>query len=109
MTISGLEELQGRPLAKGLSFADASYIEAFVKYEGYVAIQQKEVARVKRLAATAIPPGLDFAAVDGLSSEVRQKLARARPATLREAAAIPGMTPAAINAISIHLTLKHGR
>jgi tRNA uridine 5-carboxymethylaminomethyl modification enzyme len=109
MTMAGLEELQGGPLAKGLSFADASYIEASVKYEGYVAIQQKEVARVKRLAATAIPPGLDFAAVDGLSSEVRQKLARSRPATLREAAAIPGMTPAAINAISIHLTLKTKR
>ncbi len=44
---------------------------------------------MKKLAATAIPPGLDFAAVDGLSSEVRQKLARARPATLREAAAHP--------------------
>ena len=109
MTFAGLEELQGRPLGNKLSFADASYIEACVKYEGYVAIQQKEVARMKKLAATPIPPDLDFAAVDGLSSEVRQKLARARPATLRQAAAIPGMTPAAINAISIHLTLKRGR
>ncbi len=109
MTFAGLEELQGRTLGKDLSFADASYIEAFVKYEGYVAIQQKEVARMKKLAATPIPPDLDFAAVVGLSSEVRQKLAAARPVTLRDAAAIPGMTPAAINAISIHLTLKYGK
>ncbi|MCU0236350.1 MAG: tRNA uridine-5-carboxymethylaminomethyl(34) synthesis enzyme MnmG, partial [Acidobacteria bacterium] len=109
MTWAGLEALLGRPPAEDLSFADASYIEACVKYEGYVAIQQKEVARMSKLAATAIPADLDFAVVVGLSTEVRQKLARARPATLREAAAVPGVTPAAINAISIHLTLKNRR
>ena len=108
MTFAGLEELQARPLGDKLSFADASYIEACVKYEGYVAIQQKEVAKMKKLAATPIPPDLDFASVDGLSSEVRQKLAKTRPATLGDAGRVPGVTPAAINAISIYLTLRSG-
>ena len=107
MTFAGLEELHGRPLLKKKTLTDVSYIEACVKYEGYIDIQKREVARMKKMAATAIPADLDFAAVAGLSSEIRQKLARARPATLREAARIPGVTPAAINAISIHLTLKY--
>jgi tRNA uridine 5-carboxymethylaminomethyl modification enzyme len=109
MTLAGLQGLHGVPPLKKLTFADVSYVEACVKYEGYVAIQQREVARMKKLDATPIPPGLDFAAVDGLSSEVRQKLAKARPATMRQAAAIPGVTPAALNAISIHLALKYGK
>lgn len=54
-----------------------------------------------------IPADLDFAVIDGLSTEMKQKLAKARPGTLGEAARIPGVTPAAINAISIHLTLKY--
>ena len=109
MTFAGLEELAGRPLLKKKTLTDVSYVEASVKYEGYIDIQKREVAKTKKMAATAIPADLDFAAVSGLSGEVRQKLARARPATLREAARVPGVTPAAINAISIHLTVKYGR
>jgi tRNA uridine 5-carboxymethylaminomethyl modification enzyme len=93
-------------LPRGLDFADVSYIEASVKYQGYVAIQNREVARLGRLASVAIPADLDFASVDGLSAEIRQKLDRARPASLGEAQAIPGVTPAALNALSIHLALQ---
>jgi tRNA uridine 5-carboxymethylaminomethyl modification enzyme len=53
-----------------------------------------------------IPADLDFAAVDGLSTEMKQKLARIKPGSLGEAARVPGVTPASLNAISIHLTLK---
>jgi tRNA uridine 5-carboxymethylaminomethyl modification enzyme len=109
MTFAGLEELHGRPLLKKKTLTDVSYIEACVKYEGYIEIQKREVAKTKKMTATAIPTGLDFAVVSGLSSEIKQKLAKARPGTLGEAARIPGVTPAALNAISIHLTLKYGR
>jgi tRNA uridine 5-carboxymethylaminomethyl modification enzyme len=108
MTFAGLEELHGRPLLKKKSLTDVSYIEACVKYEGYIEIQKREVAKTQKMAARAIPPDLDYAAVAGLSSESRPKLARARPATLRDAARIPGVTPAAVNALGIHLTLKYG-
>jgi tRNA uridine 5-carboxymethylaminomethyl modification enzyme len=107
MDLAGLERLVGRPLLIDGNLTDASYIEANVKYEGYIDIQKREVAKMKKLACTSIPADLDFVAVDGLSNEVRQKLARIRPGTLGEAARIPGMTPAAVNAISIHLTLKY--
>jgi tRNA uridine 5-carboxymethylaminomethyl modification enzyme len=109
MTLAGLQKLHGRELLKKMTFGDASYIEACVKYEGYVAIQHREVAKMRRLQKTAIPEDLDFQSVEGLSREVREKLARARPRTLAEAARIPGVTPAAINAVSIHLTLKRGK
>ncbi len=106
MTLAGLQELHGRELMKKMTFSDASYIEACVKYEGYVAIQHREVAKISRMQKTVIPGDLDFQRVEGLSSEIREKLARARPRTLAEAARVPGITPAAINAVSIHLALK---
>jgi len=109
MTFTGLEKLHGQPLLNKKSLRDISYIEAGVKYEGYVEIQKKEVAKMKRMAATPLPADLDFCRVEGLSTEVRQKLDKVRPATLAEAARIPGVTPAALNAISIHLTLKYGK
>jgi tRNA uridine 5-carboxymethylaminomethyl modification enzyme len=109
MNLAGLEEMHGQPLLKARTLTDVSYIEACVKYEGYIAIQRREVEKMRKLAATPLPGDFDFFAVEGLSTEVRQKLARARPASLGAAARLPGVTPAAINAISIHLALKHGR
>jgi tRNA uridine 5-carboxymethylaminomethyl modification enzyme len=106
MTFAALEKLHGRPLLARRTLTDVSYIEARVKYEGYIEIQRREVERTRKAAARAIPPDLDFTLVNGLSCEIRQKLTRMRPATLAAAARIPGVTPAAINAISIHLALK---
>jgi tRNA uridine 5-carboxymethylaminomethyl modification enzyme len=107
MTFDKLEMLHGQPLLKKKTLTDVSYIEARIKYEGYVTIQKREVARMQKMKQTPIPAGLDFTGIDGLSTEIRQKLIQVRPATLGEAARIPGVTPAAINAISIHLTVKH--
>ena len=109
MTFTDLEKLHGQPLLNKRTLTDISYIEACVKYEGYVAIQHKEVAKMKKLTATPIPTDLDFALIEGLSTEIKQKLARARPGTLGEVARIPGVTPAAVNAISIYLALKYGK
>ncbi|MCX6556043.1 MAG: tRNA uridine-5-carboxymethylaminomethyl(34) synthesis enzyme MnmG [Candidatus Aminicenantes bacterium] len=107
MTFEKLEELNKKPLLKKKTLTDVSYIEAAVKYEGYVDIQKREVAKMQKMQKTAIPDDLDFALVDGLSIEMKQKLARARPGTLGDAARLPGVTPAALNAVSIHLTLKY--
>jgi tRNA uridine 5-carboxymethylaminomethyl modification enzyme len=107
MTFGKLEELHKKPLLKKKTLTDVSYIEACVKYEGYVDIQKREVARMQKMQKVVIPADLDFAVIDGLSTEMKQKLVRARPGTLGEAARVPGVTPAAINAISIYLTLKY--
>jgi tRNA uridine 5-carboxymethylaminomethyl modification enzyme len=74
-----------------------------VRYAGYVERQRDEVARTQRQEATPIPTQFDFAAVRGLSNEVRQKLLAVRPQTLGQASRIPGVTPAAISLLLVHL------
>ncbi len=85
---------------------DDAYVEAEVKYAGYIAIQRRETERLARSSRQELPADLDFQAISGLSTEVRQKLTRLRPATLGDAARIPGVDPASLQAISIHLTLR---
>ncbi len=81
----------------------AEQIEIQAKYAGYIRRQQDEIERQLRHGETVLPDDLDYAAVIGLSSEVRQKLAAARPASLGQAARISGVTPAAISLLLVHL------
>ena len=81
----------------------AEQVEIQARYAGYIMRQQEEVARARRQQETALPERFDFATVPGLSNEVRQKLEQVRPATLGQAARIPGVTPAAISLLSVHL------
>jgi len=74
-----------------------------VRYEGYIERQQREIARHARQEHLALPADLDYADVQGLSNEVRQKLAAARPATIGQASRLDGMTPAAVSLLLIHL------
>jgi tRNA uridine 5-carboxymethylaminomethyl modification enzyme len=109
MTLAKLESLAGRPLWRGKKPADSAYIEAEVKYEGYLNIQQQDIARLQHLERILLPADIDYYQVPGLSSEIRQKLSRLRPATLKEAAALPGVTPASLNALRIYLALRARR
>jgi tRNA uridine 5-carboxymethylaminomethyl modification enzyme len=81
----------------------AEQVEIQVRYAGYIARQQEEVARARRQEETPLPERLDFTVISGLSNEVRQRLEQVRPATLGQAARIPGVTPAAISLLSVHL------
>jgi tRNA uridine 5-carboxymethylaminomethyl modification enzyme len=83
--------------------AVAEQVEIQAKYGGYIARQRDEVARVGAYENMTLPADLDYAAVRGLSSEVRQKLARHRPETLGQASRIQGVTPAAISLLLVHL------
>ncbi len=105
MTYEKLEKISGLDLIPERTLTDTSYIEATVKYEGYIKIQNEYVDRMKNLEKIKIPGNLDFYKIDGLSTEVRQKLTRVRPVHLKQALQIPGITPASINAIQIYLTL----
>ncbi|HEX7047334.1 MAG TPA: tRNA uridine-5-carboxymethylaminomethyl(34) synthesis enzyme MnmG [Gammaproteobacteria bacterium] len=82
-------------------------VEIQAKYAGYIDRQQDEIARSLRNETLAVPVNFDFTAVKGLSNEVRQKLADVRPETLGQAARIPGVTPAAVSLLLVHLK-KHG-
>jgi len=77
----------------------AEQIEIDARYARYLARQEADVIAFRRDEALALPEDLDYGRVAGLSVEVREKLSRARPATLGAAARIPGVTPAALTAL----------
>ncbi len=81
----------------------AEQIEIQTKYAGYLIRQQDEVARQQAEDARALPQDFDYDNVRGLSAEVREKFQRVRPATVGQAARIPGVTPAAVSLLLIHL------
>jgi tRNA uridine 5-carboxymethylaminomethyl modification enzyme len=83
--------------------AVAEQVEVSTKYAGYIARQHGEIGRRRTEEDAALPPDLDYAAVRGLSHEVRQKLAAQRPETIGQAARISGITPAAISLLLVHL------
>ncbi len=85
----------------------AEQVEIQAKYAGYIERQREEIERQRRQEHLSLPPTLDYAEVRGLSREVREKLERHRPHTLGQASRIPGMTPAAISLLLVHL--KRGR
>ena len=78
-------------------------IEIQAKYSGYIDRQREEIERLRRHENTALAADFDYASVAGLSNEVRLKLSTARPETLAQAARVPGVTPAAISLLLIHL------
>ncbi|MGD9386600.1 MAG: tRNA uridine-5-carboxymethylaminomethyl(34) synthesis enzyme MnmG [Gammaproteobacteria bacterium] len=81
----------------------AQQIEIRTHYQGYIRRQQQEIDRQRRHETAPLPDDLDYGEVRGLSHEVRQKLADARPATLGQAARLPGVTPAAVSLLMVHL------
>ncbi|MDB6087588.1 MAG: gidA [Gammaproteobacteria bacterium] len=78
-------------------------VEVRAKYAGYIERQEDEIERQRRNEETRLPQDLDYMHVAGLSHEVRQKLAEARPATIGLAGRLPGMTPAAVSILIVHL------
>lgn len=78
-------------------------VEIQVKYSGYIDRQADEIERLRRYENTALPADFNYAVIEGLSNEVKQKLSDHRPDTLARAARIPGMTPAAVSILLIYL------
>jgi tRNA uridine 5-carboxymethylaminomethyl modification enzyme len=91
------------PELAALSAETAEQIEIEARYAGYLERQKADIETLRRDEALRLPAGLDYTAVGGLSNEVREKLDRARPASLGAASRIPGVTPAAITALLRHV------
>jgi len=89
--------------------AVSEQVEIGVKYSGYLDRQNDDIARQRRNEDTAIPEGFDYAGVRGLSSEVLAKFSKVRPQTVGQAQRIPGITPAAISLLLVHLSRRAGR
>ncbi len=81
----------------------AEQVEIQCKYAGYIERQHDEIDKQRRHEETRLPDWLDYTQVRGLSNEVRQKLQSQRPATVGQAARTPGITPAAISLLLVHL------
>jgi tRNA uridine 5-carboxymethylaminomethyl modification enzyme len=78
-------------------------VEALAKYAGYIERQQEEIDRQRRNEETRLPEDIDYAQVAGLSHEVRARLGEYRPATVGQAGRVPGVTPAAVTLLLVHL------
>jgi tRNA uridine 5-carboxymethylaminomethyl modification enzyme len=78
-------------------------LEAEVKFEGYIRRERKTAEKLQRMEGRSIPLDFDYGALDGLTTEARDKLESVRPTSVGQAARIPGVTPAAIANILIHL------
>ena len=94
-------EVVGEEPAVGL----LTTVETEIKYSGYIGQQERQIERLRNSERRRIPLEFRFDNIPGLSREVQQKLDRVRPATLGQAARIPGVTPAAIAVLDCYLSL----
>ncbi len=96
-----------RPRAENETDELAEQIEAQVdiqaRYDGYLQRQEDEIAKSKKHETMSLPENVDYSIIKGLSNEVRQKLTDVRPQTIGQASRIPGMTPAAVSMLLVHL------
>jgi tRNA uridine 5-carboxymethylaminomethyl modification enzyme len=117
-----LEELLRRPeidyatlmrlTAAGPGVADAQVaeqVEIDARYSGYIARQHEEIRRTSRQEGLALPREIDYSGIHGLSNEIRQKLTETRPGTIGQASRVPGVTPAAISILLVHLKSRPRR
>ncbi|SDT12582.1 tRNA uridine 5-carboxymethylaminomethyl modification enzyme [Halopseudomonas xinjiangensis] len=85
----------------------AEQVEIRTKYAGYIERQQEEIDRLRLNEETRLPADLDYQALNGLSNEIKHKLADVRPETLGQASRIPGVTPAAVSLLLVHLKKRN--
>jgi len=84
-------------------------VETEIKYAGYLDQQRKAIEKLKRAEQRVIPPEFEYAGISGLSREMQETLARVRPQTLGQASRIPGVTPAALSLLHVHLEIGDKR
>ena len=83
-------------------------VEIDVKYEGYIERQRAEDERLARQESSEIPADLDYAGIEGLSAEAREKLARLAPRTLGAASRIEGVRPSDLALVGLELRKRAG-
>ncbi|MFT0213576.1 tRNA uridine-5-carboxymethylaminomethyl(34) synthesis enzyme MnmG [Pseudomonas sp. F1_0610] len=97
---AGLVEVTGEGLQEPQA---AEQVEIRTKYAGYIERQLEDIEKVRASEETQIPQDIDYTVISGLSNEIQSKLTNGRPQTLGQASRIPGVTPAAISLLMIHL------
>ena len=87
----------------GVTPAMAQRLSTEIRYEGYIAREERRLKDARRREETPIPPDFDYAPLTGLTLEAREKLARIRPRTLGQAGRVPGVSPSDVAQLSIAL------
>jgi len=85
---------------------EARAVETGIKFAGYLEQQKKSIEKLKAAEAVAIPEWLEYAAISGLSREMRETLERVRPVTIGQASRLPGVTPAALGLVHVSIKLQ---
>ena len=91
------------PPTETLQPAVREQVEIQIKYDGYIQRQQRQIHQFKKLENFRIPDTFDYANVQGLKTEAREKLARIRPASIGQASRLPGVSPADISILTVIL------
>ena len=86
-----------------LSIEERNVVQTQIKYEGYILQQLRDIERLQSLDSRPIPSGFNYEEISGLSREVVERLGKVKPDNLGQASRVPGITPAAISILSIHL------
>lgn len=95
-------------IREGVNRAWLDQIELDIKYDGYIAKQERQNSRMERMEKMVIPAGFDYDCVESLSAESRLKFKEVLPATLGQASRISGVRTSDIAVLMIHLGKKNG-
>jgi len=96
-------------LREQLSWEEGKAVETSIKYEGYLKQQKTEIDKMRKAESRKIPLEFEYHAIPGLSREMIEKFSRVRPTTIGQASRIPGVTPAALSILHIHLEMSSHR
>lgn len=86
-----------------LSSEEIKEVEIEIKYEGFISRQMADISRLEKIEKIRVPAGIDYKNINGLSSEVKEKLSNIRPLNLGQASRISGITPTAISILMVYI------
>ena len=91
------------PAGETLTNREIEQLEIQIKYEGYIKKAMEKVDKLKRMEAKRIPERIDYAAINGLATEARQKLQKIQPETIAQASRISGVNPADLSILMVYI------
>ena len=101
--ISYQDLLQFIPANEALTRKEIEQAEIQIKYEGYIKKALEKVEKLKRMEAKKIPEHIDYAAINGLATEAKQKLQKIQPETIAQASRISGVNPADLSILMVYI------